>query len=600
MSASPCFALLDDARTGQARVYDKLHTQLICPDAAALGGVLDAMQSHLRQGRHAVLLASYESGAALQNIPPWPQTSCAAAQILIFDDMQLLDAAQLQTWLAQAPAAPAGILDSHLQPGYEEYAAKLAQIHDWLEQGHSYQINFTCRLACQAYGDVRRLYARLRARQPAPYGALLALPDGQALLSLSPELFLRKQGQRLLAQPMKGTAPASDDAQQNQARAAALAADPKNRAENLMIVDLLRNDLGAVARTGSVCVPALFEVARFGGVLQMTSNIEAELRPEVDLRQLLQALFPCGSITGAPKRRTMEIIRALETGPRGWYTGALGWFAPHADAHKIGDFCLSVPIRTLHLQAPDQQGLRAGVLGVGSGIVYDSQAADEYEEVALKARFLQALPPEFSIFETMRAGRDGIPLLEAHLARLQASAHSLGLACDLPALRAALAECCASFPDAAWRRLKLSLGANGVQLEHAVLPPMSSAPKLLVSDARCSTPHWLLRHKSSERAEYDAAWRAAEAQGAFDQLFCNAAGHVTEGGRSNLFVLLDGVWLTPPLADGLLPGVMRAQLLQELGAQERSISLAELRRAEQVMLCNALRGAFVVGLQWLA
>jgi para-aminobenzoate synthetase/4-amino-4-deoxychorismate lyase len=222
---------------------------------------------------------------------------------------------------------------------------------------------------------------------------LITLPDGRSVLSLSPELFIRSAGIRLEACPMKGTAPASDDADVNALRARQLANDPKNRAENLMIVDLLRNDLGRIARTGSVRVPALFEVQRYGRVLQMTSTVQADLAPHATLREIFAALYPCGSITGAPKRRAMEIIQELEPDARGIYTGAIGWIDPPGRAGVaavgFGNFCLSVPIRTLVLQPGD--GVRQGELGVGAGIVHDSDPASEYAECQLKASFLTGL-----------------------------------------------------------------------------------------------------------------------------------------------------------------------------------------------------------------
>src|SRR5690606_9088835 len=309
----------------------------------------------------------------------------------------------------------------HAQSGMTEagFLQAIARIHDYIKAGDTYQVNFTYRLHFSTYGPITALYRKLRQRQPVPYGALISLPDGGAILSLSPELFLRHEAGQLIAQPMKGTAPASGDAAQDAARSKALASDQKNRAENVMIVDLLRNDLGRVAATGSVQVPGLFEVARFGSVLQMTSTITAALQDGVTLPELLRAVYPCGSITGAPKHRTMQIIRELEAEPRGIYTGAIGWFDAPTGEHPMGDFCLSVPIRTLELKAANASGLRKGEMGVGAGIVHDSVAQQEYEECRLKSRFLTGLPHEFELFETMYATKEaGIRHLERHLQRL--------------------------------------------------------------------------------------------------------------------------------------------------------------------------------------
>jgi para-aminobenzoate synthetase/4-amino-4-deoxychorismate lyase len=487
-----------------------------------------------------------------------------------------------------------------------QFTAALGRIHELIAAGDTYQVNYTYRLRFDAFGSIHALYERLRARQPVPYGALIALPDNTALLSFSPELFIRHAGGELLARPMKGTAPAAPreaenaDAE-NARRSAALALDPKNRAENLMIVDLLRNDLGRVAQTGSVEVSKLFDVQRYSSVLQMTSTVRAQLRPGAALADIFAALYPCGSITGAPKRRTMEIIRELEPAPRGIYTGAIGWFDPPAETAPvglapIGDFCLSVPIRTLALAAPEN-GVRPGELGVGAGIVYDSIAADEYAECRLKALFLTGLENQFELFETIRASRDeGCRHRDLHLARMAQSARWFGMPFDVARVGAALDEACAAFPTAERYRLRLALGQDGqFTLQSAPLAALNEPVGLLVSaDPNDATEADALfaRHKTSIRTRYDAAWRAAEQQGGFDTLFFNRRGELAEGGRSNVFVRIDGRWLTPPLSCGVLPGIMRAVLLDApaWNAREAIITRAMLEDADDLMVCNALRG----------
>jgi para-aminobenzoate synthetase/4-amino-4-deoxychorismate lyase len=401
---------------------------------------------------------------------------------------------------------------------------------------------------------------------------------------------------------MKGTAAASGDAQQDAARAAALAADPKNRAENLMIVDLLRNDLGRIAAVGSVQVPQMFHVERYSGVLQMTSTLHARLRDDASLADVFAALYPCGSITGAPKRRTMQIIDELEPDARGIYTGAIGWFDAPDGARRVGDFCLSVPIRTLTLQAPGDDGVRRGDMGVGAGIVHDSVAADEHAECALKARFLTGLPAEFELFETMHALRDdGCRHLDLHLRRLLASARYFGFACDEAWIRATLRQACDALPPGVPHRLRAALNQDGeCRVQCAPLAPLGEPVRVLLARECTDASDLFLRHKTTVREPYDAAWRAAEAQGAFDALFFNADGDLTEGGRSNVFLKLDGRWYTPPLAAGVLPGVMRAVLLADpaWNARERRLTIDDLRAAEQIVVCNALRGALLATVMW--
>lgn len=593
------FALLDDASAeGHAQARSRLYTghagTLACLDGAGWEGVLQALQDALARGLYAVPLLTYELGAHLLGIPCKPLPG-PLAQVLLFERCELLGADEAQAWVTARAAhdTPAGVAGIHASVDQARFVDAIERIRDYIAAGDTYQVNYTYRLRFDAFGSVFALYARLRARQPVPYGALVGLPDGGALLSFSPELFVRHAGETLLARPMKGTAPASDDPDTDAARAAALAHDPKNRAENLMIVDLLRNDLGRVAQTGSVTVPKLFEVTRFGAVLQMTSTVQARLRDDATLAEVFAALYPCGSITGAPKRRTMEIIDELEPDPRGIYTGAIGWFDPPGDGRAFGDFCLSVPIRTLAL-APGE-GVRRGELGVGAGIVFDSDPAGEFAECQLKARFLTGLPNEFDLFETIKASwQDGPRHLDLHLARMGASAAYFGRPFDAAAARTLVVDACLALPpQAGVHRLRLALAANGgLTATSAPLAPLHEPVRVVLADTPTHSNDVFLRHKTSIRSRYDAAWRAAEAAGAFDALFFNERGELTEGGRSNVFVRLEGRWYTPPLSCGLLPGVMRTVMLAAPAwdAQERVITRAMLERAEGVVVCNALRG----------
>ncbi|MES2757926.1 MAG: aminodeoxychorismate synthase component I [Pseudomonadota bacterium] len=601
MNTADCFALLDDASSldpavARSRLYTGLASALVCSDAAQWPQLLADMQAALGRGLHAVALLTYELGGHLLGTGAH-DVAGPLAQVLLFECCEHLSEPQVAQWLAARAAdgddRPAGIGAVRANIDEAEFTAALARIHDYIEAGDTYQVNYTYRLRFDAFGSLQALYQRLRARQPVPYGALVALPDGSALLSLSPELFVRHAVGELLARPMKGTAPAADDALENERRARALAADTKNRAENLMIVDLLRNDLGRIAVTGSVAVPALFDVQRYSSVLQMTSTVTATLRPDAALADIFAALYPCGSITGAPKRRTMEIIRELEPAPRGIYTGAIGWFDPPPAGAAVGDFCLSVPIRTLALQ-PESGGVRAGELGVGAGIVFDSVAADEYAECRLKARFLTGLENQFELFETIRASRDeGCRQQDLHLARMAASARYFGFPFDADGAVAALEQACAGFTPGVRYRLRLALSPAGqFTIQSGPMAPITEPVGLLLADDAIRADDLFARHKTSIRSRYDAAWRAAEQQGAFDTLFFNERGELAEGGRSNVFVRIGGRWITPPLSCGVLPGVMRAVLLAAPAwkASEGIVTGDMLAAAEDIVVCNALRG----------
>ena len=592
------FALLDDATSGGApcsRWYTGYAGEFFRP-AGVLDGLDDDLRAAWREGLHALIIAPYEFGGPLVGLPASTEISSilpghdGRLRVLLFRSLQVL-----------SPAEVDALFDCAASVDHATYTHAIDRIHDWIAAGDTYEVNYTYRLRMTAFGAPAALYRRLRARQPVPYGAFIGLPEGGAILSCSPELFFSHHAGQLVARPMKGTAPATGDAEVDATRATALAADEKNRAENLMIVDLLRNDLGRLARPGSVRVPALFEVTPFGSVLQMTSTVEAEIPPATGLADCLRALFPCGSITGAPKRRTMEIIDALEPEPRGLYTGAIGWVDAPADDRAMGDACFSVAIRTLVLSAPGSDGLRKGELGIGSGIVHDSIADEEYAECQLKARFVTALDVGLSLFETMRATHDGVPLLERHLARLGRSAQAFGFPLDRAELADEVARVCASLAPEGEYRMRLSLAPNGTASVTAAtlsaLPATWDAPvRLLVASQTREAAHSLPSHKTSLRANYDAAWQAAEREGAFDTVFFNADGTLAEGGRTTVLVKLDGAWWTPPLSAGVLPGVMRAVLLEDatpwLGAplRERVLTRADVARAEAVAVCNALRG----------
>ncbi|WP_407923190.1 chorismate-binding protein [Cupriavidus agavae] len=605
MQTTP-FVLLDDAHApgvAASRLYTGFVREDRVPPGADTATLDILLEAGWRAGLHVTLFAPYEFGGALVGAPVRVDDALpfhdGALRLLWFRDLAMLDAGQAAQWIDErAASGPAGALgvSGNLTP--EQYAAAIARIHAWIEAGDTYQVNFTQRLGFEVFGDPVTFYAALRAAQPVPFGVLASLPGDQWVLSLSPELFVAHDGTgRLVARPMKGTAPRSGDAQQDARAAAALAADAKNRAENVMIVDLLRNDLGRIAVPGSVAVPDRFVVEPFGRVLQMTSTVTASARPDTTFGELMHALFPCGSITGAPKRRTMQLIAELESSPRGLYTGSIGWLDAPAQGAPLGALGMSVAIRTLVLGATGPDGLRPAEMGVGGGIVHDSVATDEFAECGWKARFLTLHDPGFTLFETMRAQRGGVQYVERHLRRIAASAAAFGFAFDPEAARAALQAEAARLGDGNWR-LRMSVDKRGtLAFAHGALVPLAEAVvSVELAELRLPVADALRRHKISARATYDAGWQAAERRGAFDALFFNTRDELLEGGRTSVFVKVDGRWLTPPLSADILPGVMRAVVLEEGDARidgpvaEATITREMVLRADQVVVVNALRG----------
>jgi len=520
---------------------------------------------------------------------------------------------EVRDWLdsaVQGLPGVAGLLNLRSSITRAEYDEAIARIKWLIAEGETYQVNFTYRLTAEAYGNPIALFRKLRMRQPVAYGALIRLPDSddqtEWILSLSPELFVRHLNGIAHAKPMKGTAPRHPVPEIDRENERWLANDVKNRAENLMIVDLVRNDLGRLAVIGSVQVPTLFSVEALNTVFQMTSTVAARLRSDVDFPDVLRALFPSGSVTGAPKIQTMKRIAELESTPRGIYTGAIGWVEANPE-RGVGvscpDFCLSVAIRTIALGRP-VGGMRPATFGVGGGVVIDSTSEGEYEESLLKTRFAQGLDPGFNLIETMWAGRSrGIPLFERHLLRLSESAKALGFSCDIGAITQEVMTCLSHLEDDEPRRLRLSLSFDGsieVVCSRLLPLPPGRAKVLLARAPLPDSEAALSGYKTSNRETYDRALQEAESAGAFDTLFFNSASELTEGARSNVFVLLDGQWCTPASICGGLPGVMRAVVLEERSrsAVERKISIDELRRAEDVFVCNALRGIVSVQVTW--
>jgi para-aminobenzoate synthetase/4-amino-4-deoxychorismate lyase len=389
---------------------------------------------------------------------------------------------------------------------------------------------------------------------------------------------------------MKGTASALSSG------ASALSEDPKNQAENVMIVDLLRNDLSRISLPGTVHVPKLFEVARHGDVLQMTSTVQGEIKPNTSLYAILQAVFPCGSVTGAPKKRSMEIIQELEPFDRGYYCGALGWLDPN------GDFAFSVPIRTVEIEEDAKSHSGHFTLGVGAGITIDSDAQQEWEECQIKAAFLKDLPSSTGLFETIAVIEGSPQRVTAHLDRMASSARSLGIPFQRKDAENDLGKFCSNLDYSQSFRVRLDLANSGQLSCHSgLLEPLEETVKIfwakdiLPSNAVMFSGDPLLQHKVSKRHLYDEAWKAAVQLGGFDALFTNEQGFVTEGGRTSIFIRLpnSNEWLTPPVSAGLLPGVMRAALLAnpQMNAREANLTIKDVSMASEIMLSNALRGA---------
>ena len=578
---------------------------LQCRSATDTEAFLARCQEKLDQGFYLAGWFAYEFGlgleARLRRLRPSADTIVAELGVYgrptIFDHQtgQWNRPVELRPVASPQPGRISNIRLSQNQADYEE---NITRIKSYIAAGDTYQVNYTLKLLFDYSGSADALYMQLRRNQLVSYSAYLGRGQ-RRILSFSPELFFRKQGNRCMVRPMKGTSRRGRSLQEDASLAAALHNDRKNRAENVMIVDLLRNDLGRLATMGSVTVTSLFDVETYESLLQMTSTIRGETPDHLALTDLFAALFPCGSVTGAPKIRTMEIIHELENDPRGVYTGAIGYLAPNGDAQ------FNVPIRTVLLDRGRAE------MGIGSGIVADSEPGNEWRECRLKADFLSKPRHDFQLIETILwVPNEGYWLLEYHLDRLQASARYFGYAMQRQELQKRLAEYTDTFA-AEHYRVRLLMDQQGeITLSHSACPaplyrtlpspgPQSPRAKTHLAEQTTSSADTFLYHKTTHRQLYNQLWREADQLGYLDCIFTNEQGEVSEGAITNLFIEREGILYTPPLRTGLLPGVLRRYLLESFPEQvkEKSLRPADLSdKGVSLYLGNSVRGLVPVEL----
>jgi para-aminobenzoate synthetase/4-amino-4-deoxychorismate lyase len=596
---------------------------LVAHDPMQVPALLDAAHAQAQAGRWCVGWIAYEAAPGLNPDLPVKATAPGAVHAVwaVFEHAEpdwpdATDADEARSWQMGPWSSP---WDN------EQARDRIHRIHELIRNGEVYQINLTeplqapwqAGLADQPTPALQACFRALQRSQPDGYALYL---DGRAatrqpgvVMSVSPELFVDWQGDRLTTRPMKGTAPRRWDAAEDQAQADHLRQSEKERAENLMIVDLLRNDLSRVATTGSVQVPSLFDVQALPTVWQMTSTITARSRPGLTLSQLMAALYPCGSVTGAPKRQAMHHIARMEAGPRGVYCGAAGLMAPG------GQVTFNVPIRTVSVHTPPPPAPWRAQCGIGSGITLDAQADAEIAEWRHKRAFLQRAEAPFQLLESLRLEGGQLQRLDAHLARMRRAALYFGYSreTDWPghelALRAALAQAMSAIstvialsdaPDGravhtthTVYKVRLLLNAQGhPQVDIQPLPASPSQIRVHWADAPMPEADAFIRHKTTHRLAYEAHKPPA---GCFDTLLRNANGELTEFTIGNLALKVDGQWHTPALSAGLLPGVMRAEGLASGQLREATLTQADLRRAESAALINSVRGWLAVDLPHL-
>ena len=571
--------LFDDAREGgaQPRLYRQPSQIIVANELDEVVPALDRIRSGLQSGNHAAGYIAYEAGHALD-----PKLAASfrrpGGPLLCLGLFEGFETPDISSLLPPPDSAFIGLPSPRIAQAH--YEATVSTVRDHLLAGDFYQANLTFGCDVAVAGDPLAIYSRLRQSSQAGWGGVV-VHDNRAVISLSPEQFFTLRRGIVEAKPMKGTAPRRHMDAADLAEAANLANDEKQRAENLMIVDLMRNDLARVSIPGSVEVPDLFTVETYPTVHQMVSRITAMVRPECDAIDIIRTIFPCGSVTGAPKIAAIEALRKLEPEPRGAYTGSMGWIEPHRGG-TAGDAAFNVLIRTLEWHRSSAKAR----LGLGSGLVVDSKPSNEWAECLLKGDFVRREGQDFDLIETMRFDpSEGIVDLDRHLDRMRNSAEDLDFQFDRHAARNELQAATFGRKQRAMVRLLLSRsGAMAIQAKRYDDPDQLPV-RVAVRPLPVDPSDFRLRYKTTDRRFLDLA---REREDAYETIFVDPDGQLTEGSRTSIFVERDGKLLTPPLSRGLMPGILRAKLIEEGKAEEAELTPADL--GEGFYIGNVIRG----------
>lgn len=563
-------------QSGTSYLFQNPVRALIAHDEASLLSLLQELSAALARGFFVAGLLHYEAGFAFERVRNRASTEGRLAWFGVYRQPEIAVTEARES----ASLLPEPLCLSMTTP-LDEYLRRVAVIKRYIEAGDTYQVNLTTEMESSYRGSAFSLYKALAALQPAPFSALLHLPEDEFVLSLSPELlFAIDTARTITVRPMKGTASLTSSPAADIDRMAWLAADEKNRAEHLMIVDLLRSDLGRLCKPGSIHTDPLFSVERYRTLLQMTSTVSGALRPAVTLEDVFRALLPSGSMTGAPKPRTMEIIEELEGRRRGVYSGAIGFASPGGAA------VFNVAIRTVVL--------KSGMLrmGVGGGIVADSVATEEHAECWLKSQFLVRASPPFDLVETLLWDKRYMRL-DLHLARLQHSAEQMNFIYDSRRILEQLCMFARSFEEPT--RVRMTLARSGaIHLTASRVVPWGARLNLRLAPERTWAQDSFLAHKTTFRPLYDRGLREAQHMQCDETIYANERDELTEGSISTLLVLRNDEWITPPLTSGVLPGVARSWLLRDTRIKEEVVTLDELASFLAVCLCNSVRGVGAV------
>jgi para-aminobenzoate synthetase/4-amino-4-deoxychorismate lyase len=558
---------------------------------------LKKIEEERLKGRYLAGYISYEAGYFLIdkfNGNPKSNSSYPLLHFFCFEEPILLSKNQISINLQELNFDYPNIYNLTFREQEKSYINKIKHIKKYIESGDTYQINYTTSLSFNLYGSIYSLYLELRKRQQVNYSALINLGD-KKILSLSPELFLKKEGDKIISKPMKGTAQRSDNLEEDQKIINFLKNDSKSLSENMMIVDLMRNDIGKIAHLESIKVTNLFEIESYKTLHQMISTVESKIDKETSFIKIIKNLFPGGSITGAPKIRTMEIINELESSPRGIYTGAIGYIKPS------NDFCFNISIRTIIYDDKTNKGN----LGIGSGIVYESLPQEEWKESLLKSKFLTGINNNFQLIETFSylPQKKHLGNFKEHMNRLCSSAKFWGFNFDYKKIENQLQDYISNLGNLKEDeifKIRLLLNQPGeLSIQHEKIIKNQQEPyNIYISDRNIDSLSIFRRHKTTYRKIYEEEFLKAQEQGMYDAIFLNKKGEIAEASRHNIFIEKKGIFYTPPISSGALPGVMRKKILNDkrMVSKVRVLYLDDLQKADNIYLSNSIRGLVKVNL----
>ncbi len=561
--------VIDFRALGERYTFTQPVKELKTRDLAEVADLLTQVESYQEQGYYVVGYVSYEAAPAFEEKLAVHKLPLLGEYLLYFTVHDRVETSPIPLTYEEVDL-PSKWRE---QTSAEDYEKAISQIHHHLRQGDTYQVNYTVQLKQDLSANPFAIYNRMVVEQEAGYNAYVE-HDEMAVISMSPELFFEQNNRELTTRPMKGTTQRGVTDQEDLAQASWLEQDPKNRSENMMIVDLLRNDMNRISEVGSEHVERLCQVEQYSTVWQMTSTIKSQLRPDVDLVAIFRSLFPCGSITGAPKIATMEIIKDLEPQPRGVYCGTIGLLLPN------GQRIFNVAIRTIQLH----QG--KAIYGVGGGITWDSTWESEYREVHQKAAVLYRKQARFQLITTGRISQKSLLFEDQHLERLTKASRYFAFPFDPEDLRQKIEMECQACDSHQDYRLRISLSKSGeMEVSRQILAPLSPSfckAKLCLQEADLQTPFTYF--KTTHRPHLSL--------GKQEIIYHNVAGELLETSIGNLVLKIAGELYTPPTSLGILPGIYRQHLLETGQVKEKIMTLEDLNQAEAIYGCNAVRGLY--------